>query len=54
MKVKVKKVPPMNGELWQKLDARQAEMISGGVRGQGQVGRIDINDLSAADLQYGR
>lgn len=42
----------MNGELWQTLDDRQAETISGGVRGQGQVGRIDINDLSAADLQY--
>lgn len=52
MKAKVKKVPPMNGELWQKLDAHQAETISGGVPGQGQAGRIDIKELKPADLKY--
>ncbi|GAB4198109.1 MAG: hypothetical protein Fur006_47520 [Coleofasciculaceae cyanobacterium] len=45
MKVKDKKVGTMTNELWQKLDDRQAETISGGVRGEGKVGRIDINDL---------
>lgn len=51
MKVRVKKVLRMNGELWQKLDAHQSEMISGG--GQGQAGRIDINELKPADLLQG-
>ncbi|WP_333475386.1 hypothetical protein [Allocoleopsis sp.] len=51
MKVKVKKVITMNGELWQKLDAHQAETISGG--GQGQAGRIDIRDLPDSHI-YGR
>lgn len=52
MKIRVKKVRKMNGELWQKLDAHQAEMIYGG--GQGQAGRIDINELKPADLKYER
>jgi hypothetical protein len=52
MKVKVKKVGTMTNELWQQLDDCQAETISGGVRGEGQVGRIDINELKPADFKY--
>jgi len=51
MKVKSKKVPTMNGKLWQKLDARQAETFFGG---GGQGGTIDYNQLKPADLIYER
>ncbi len=40
-----------NGELWQKLDARQAETI---YVGGGQGGNIDYNQLKPADLKYER
>lgn len=52
MKVKVKKVLTMDSELWQTLDARQAETISGG--GEGNAGNIDYSQLKPADLKYER